>query len=171
LKRALLVIASVVVLLAVIVTVIAMGFFGGNTQPRYNVVEIYVLSWDINTTQPNDSIDVQFRISIDSDNDGAYDLVRTSELFRNTTVESAPFRVGDIVPTSMSGFQFKVEVFRSANGTFEPMNYDRSGTNPTCAGINDVTFSKVWKFDATDGTEKSALDCRISFVCYVDSKS
>ena len=149
----------------------ATGSLGGASNERYNVVEIYVLSWDLNTTNPSRAIDVQFRISVDSNGDGEYDHFRNSDVFRSSTLETAPFRLGDAILTSTDAFRFKVEVFQVMNGTLVPMHYLKSGTTPVNSGLNQEYFSKVWKYDATSGLETGALDCRISYVCYVESTS
>jgi hypothetical protein len=134
------------------------------------VVEICVLSWDLNTKSTGKAIDVQFRISIDSDHDGVYDVVRTSDVFHNTTVETVPFRVGAPIKTSVTEFTFKVEAFQVENGSLVPMNYLSSGSVQTNTGLNEVGFSQSWKYDAIGMGQQDNLACRISYVCYVDSR-
>jgi hypothetical protein len=170
LKRKVLLIMSVVVVLAVILAAAALGLLSGKGQTRYNVVEVYVLGWDNNSTGPNAGLDVQFRISIDSNNDGTFDFVRTSEVLRNTTVETVPFRTGDAIPVGTGSFQFKVEVLSIDNGSATLMNYTGSGAVPLETGVNDVTFSKSWNYDATNVPGKDPLSCRISYLCYVSAQ-
>jgi hypothetical protein len=169
LNRKLLVIAAVIVLFSATAAAVAIGYFAGTNKENFNVAEIYVLSWDMNTKSTTKAIDVQFRISVDSNGDGSYDFVRTSDLFRNTTVETVPFRMGYAIPTSVAEFQFKVEVFQVENGSQVPMNYLNSDTAPINSCLNEVGFSQSWKYDATTGMQKDNLACRISYVCYVDS--
>ena len=171
LNRKILVIAAIAVVVSLILAATALGYLGGTDKRDYNVVEIYVLSWDINTTHPNDVIDVEFRISVDSNNDSEFDLVRTSGIFRNTTVETAPFRVGNAIPTSVNGFHFKIEVLKLVNGDLVPMDYSGTGSVPICDGINDVTFARAWSYDGTGSQEGGAVTCRISFLCYIDANS
>jgi hypothetical protein len=171
LKRNTLIIFATVVLVVSLVMAATLGLFNGTKKDNYNVVEIYILNWDTNATGPSDNIDVQFRISIDSNDDGNYEVVRESNIFRDTSVEIVPFNLGDIIQTTQSKFQFKVEVLRVVNDSFVPMHYQKNGPTPVNSGINDVDSSDVWSFDATSIVGRDDLACRISYVYYVNHSS
>jgi hypothetical protein len=151
------------------VAIFATGSFSESKRARFNVVEIYILNWDTNVTGQGDEIDVQFRISIDSDGDGTFDIVRGSEVFRNTTVEIAPFRLGGAIPTTVGDFHFKVEALRVVDGSLVPMHFTNGGPTAVDTGINQRYSSEVWSYDATAGVGKDDLACRMSYVYYVNS--
>jgi hypothetical protein len=171
LNRKLLAIAAALILFSAIAVAVLTGSFSGGKKEDTNVAEIYLLSWDLNTKDAGKAIDVEFRISIDTDNDGVYDQVRTSEVFRNTSVETAPFRLGSAIPTSVGEFTFKVEALQVNNGSLMPMNYHASGSVPVNSGINEQGFSQSWKYDGTSLELNGSPTCRISYACYVDSRS
>jgi hypothetical protein len=171
LKRKMLVISAVVVLSILLMMAMALGFFGGAKKDTFNIVEIYVLNWDTNATGSVDNIDVLFRISIDSNDDGNFELVRESGIFHDTSVEIVPFKLGDAIKTSQGDFKFKVDVFRIVNNSNVPMRYLNNGPTPINSGTNEVDSSNVWSFDATMGVGNDDLACRISYVYYVDSSS
>lgn len=148
-----------------------MGYFSGVKRDSYNVVEIYIFNWDKNATVLDDNIDVQFRISIDSNDDGIYDIVGNSIVFQNTSVEIVPFKLGDVIQTTNSEFKFKVEVFRVVNGSVVSMHYQENGLTPVNSGLNKVDSSQVWTYDATSVIGKDDLACRISYVYYVTFSS
>jgi hypothetical protein len=169
LNRKKLIYIAIAVVCSSLVVASALGYIGGAKRDSYNVVEIYILNWDINATGPGNEIDVQFRISIDGD--GNYDLVGSSDVFHNTSVEIVPFRLGDTIQTTKGEFQFKIDVFRVVNGSLVPMRYLDIGPTPVSYGLNKVDSSNAWAYDATTGVEKDDMACRISYVYYVNSSS
>jgi hypothetical protein len=163
-------VAGVAVVVVVFMAFVVAPNLGSGQRTSFNVVEVYVSSWDLNKTVPTQGIDVEFIISIDFNGDGTFELSRPSPRFNDTTVELAPFKLGGPIASTITSFQFKVEVFRvAANGALEQqLYYTADATVPLNDGINHVDASKSWSFDATgiEGANDNA--CRISYWYYVN---
>ncbi|MFA5311898.1 MAG: hypothetical protein WC375_01110 [Methanomassiliicoccales archaeon] len=163
-----------VIVLIMVMSLIIVGFFAytyldQNDETQYNVVEVYILNWDVGAVEAQEGIDVQFRISIDMDGDGEFELVRSSQILNDTTIETVPFRLGATIPTTESSFFFKVEVLKIVNDIQTPMYYTDDATVPINKGYNNEEQPLAWTFDATDGSDPLGSSCRISYVYYINA--
>ena len=163
-KRINLAIVSILLISIVAIGLLGFTYLGNDDDIKYNAVEIYVLSWDLNTTGPGSEIDVQFQISIDSDGDGTYEKVAKSQIFTDTTIETVPFRFGTTIPTTASSFFFKVDVFALVDGAQSLMIYTESDSSPINRGYNNLESVFSWSYDATAGGRTNDLACRISYI-------
>lgn len=161
------VIAAVLVIAMVIAGTLGFTYLGKEETTKYYAVEIYVLNWDLNTTELEQGVDVRFQISIDSDGDGDFDAVGQSQVFTNTTVEIAPFRYGTTIPTSVATFNFKVDVYKIVGTASSPMIYADAGPSPINQGSNLLNSTLAWSYDATAGSSDD-LACRLSYFYFVN---
>ncbi|HSA35761.1 MAG TPA: hypothetical protein P5202_04260 [Methanomassiliicoccales archaeon] len=166
-KKLTIIIASVLVIAMVIAGALGFYYLERDDGTEYYAVEIYVLNWDMNATGPEPGIDVVFQISIDSDDDGDFDAVGKSRIFNATTVEVAPFRFGTTIPTSVTSFSFKIEVFKVVGSASSPLAYTDTGTSPLNRGYNEINSTLAWTYDGTtDGSNE--LACRLSYFYFVN---
>jgi hypothetical protein len=164
LKTGLLIVTPILVIVVVVLAVMA-GGWTNSPEPTYNLAQIYVTNWDTNSSE-GDVFDVQFRISIDTNNDGVFEYVKTSPLMSNTNYEMSPFRTGGLLSTDVSTFQFKVEVFRVVDGVQVPQYYTDDATVPLNTGINNMEASDIWSFDATVAHPMDPNFCRFGYSYY-----
>lgn len=159
-RRKVLVLVLAALLLSLAIAVLLLPPAAQQRQ-RYNAVDVYVLGWDLNTTDVARAVDVRFVISIDTDGDGAFDLVRSSAVLNSTIVESAPFRSGAAMPVEAREFYFQVRAERVlADGT-AALLYTSDGTVPLNKGYNDPALPLAWSFDGTALGQENG--CRISY--------
>ncbi len=135
----------------------------GNQGGSMNAVQVYILNWDLNNTDPNAAVDVVFKISMDLDGNGQFEVEKRSEVLANTTVEPAPFKLGGPLPATATHFAFKVEVFRLINNQYYQLYYTANRTVPVLPGLNEVGASQAWMYDSTNAPGHTSDDCRISF--------
>jgi len=162
--------AGVALIVVAFIAFVVAPNLGGGQQTSFNVVEIYISSWDLNKTVETQGIDVKFKISIDFDGDGIFEFPKLSSRFNDTTVELAPFKLGGPIASAITAFKFKVEVFKvGINETLgEQLYYTADGTTPVNDGINQAEALHSWSYDATgiEGANDNA--CRISYWYYVN---
>ncbi|MHC1708865.1 MAG: hypothetical protein AB9819_00420 [Methanomassiliicoccales archaeon] len=169
-KRRNMVIATVLVIAMVIAGTLGYSYLNKDDETNYYAVEIYVLNWDLNATGLEQGIDVWFQISIDSDDDGDFDAIGNSQIFTNTTVEVAPFRYGTTIPTSVTSFSFKIDVFKAVGSVSTPLAYTGTGSSPLNQGDNELNSTRAWSYDGTiDGLNE--LGCRLSYFYFVNDVS
>jgi len=140
------------------------GVLSNGQQGDINAVQVYITSWDTNGTTP---VDVVFKISIDLNGDGSYDFPKESAVFGNTTIESAPFKLGGPLPAGSMHFSFEVEAFRIVDNIWLPMHYTANQTTPQVWGDNQVGAGQTWSYDATNAYPEDLNFCRISFLYFV----
>jgi hypothetical protein len=157
------VIAVVVIILAGAYT--AMTVLGNNQKTEYLVAQVYIGSWNSNLSKMV-PIDVQFKISLDLNNDGVYELQQTSQVWNDTYLQQTPFRLGGPVASNVGNFNFKVEAFKVVNGIQIPLNYTSDGTVPVNHGSSSDSSSNSWSFDETQ-LSNDDLACSIDYIYYV----
>jgi hypothetical protein len=141
--------------------------FGKQQAPVNNVAQVYITTWNIEPIG-DQGIDVQFQLSLDLNGDGTFEVVRSSEVFANTYVELAPFKLGGPIPASISKFSFKVEVFRVVDGVRSPLSYSNDGMIPVNDGINQEDSSNAWSFENLGSSGTSMAVCNITYSYYVN---
>jgi hypothetical protein len=138
----------------------------GNKQKGENLVaQVYISSWNSNTTSMN-PMDVQFKISLDLNNDGTYELQQSSDVWNNTYLQMAPYRLGGPVVSNQGHFNFKVEAFKVDNGTLTPLHYTSDATIPMNLGSTIEGSSKSWTYDQAQAGNDD-LACGIEYWYYV----
>jgi hypothetical protein len=157
------VIAIVVVVLAG--AYVAMTVMANNQKTEYLVAQVYVSSWNSNISKMT-PMDVQFKISLDLNNDGVYEVQQSSEVWNDTYLQQAPYRLGGPVASNLGHFNFKVEAFKVVNGIQTPLNYTSDGTIPVNQGSSAEGSSKSWSFDQTL-VSNDDLACSIDYMYYV----
>jgi hypothetical protein len=153
------------VIAIVVVGAYAVTIFGNKEKTEYLVAQVYISSWNTNTTTMT-PIDVQFKISLDMNNDGVFEVNQSSEVWNNTYIQQAPFRLGGPVASNLGNFNFKVEAFKVINGTQIPMNYTADGSIPVNQGNSAESSQNSWQFDATSQSHDD-LACAIEYWYYV----
>ncbi len=141
---------------------------GSSPQNSYNVVEVYIGTWDLNKSIETPGINVVFQISIDFNNDGIFDLNPHSEVFNSTTVEVAPFKIGGPIISTISTFTFKVDVFKVVGNSWVPMYYTADATTPLNHGVNQVEATGSWSWDATGLEGANEFACKISYLYFIN---
>jgi hypothetical protein len=167
-RRTMLVAGIVIVVLVLAGAFAAISVFGNSNQkPEYLVAQVYIASWNSNTSVL-DPMDVQFKISLDLNNDGIYEVQQSSQIWnvRNTSIQQAPFHLGGPVASNLGHFNFKVEVFKILNGTQIPMIYTADGSIPVNQAASADSSQNSWSYDATM-TSSDPLACGISYMYYV----
>ena len=161
---------AVIVAALVLCTAAAALMYPSLAKPppqKNNLADVYILSWDLNTTDQYRGIGVQFVISIDTDGDGTYDVVRTSLVMNDTIGEIAPFHLGAVIPQEQRAFSFQVKVLRVDGGADVVMRYTADGTNPALRGDNVIGSTSSWTYDATGGDNSDGKACRVSIAYLV----
>jgi len=161
---------AVIVVALVLCTAFAAFMYPSLSRPpqaKNDLVDVYVMSWDLNSTDPYRGIDVQFVISIDTDADGIFDVVRTSTQVNDTIGEIAPFHLGAIVEQDVQKVSFQVKVIRVDGGASLTMRYTHDGTQPIMKADNKIGGTGSWTYDATDGDNADGMACRISLAYLV----
>jgi hypothetical protein len=167
-RRTMLVAGIVIVAVVLAGAFAAISVFGNNNQkPEYLVAQVYIASWNGNSSVM-DPVDLQFKISLDLNNDGVYEVQQSSPIWniRNTSIQQAPFHLGGPVASNLGNFNFKVEVFKMVNGTQIPMNYTTDGSIPVNQAASADNSQNSWSYDATT-TGNDPLACGISYMYYV----
>jgi hypothetical protein len=90
-NKALLVGVDAVVVVVAVVAVAISAFGNSKNVMDYNVAQVYINSWYVDT---NESLSVQFKIYLDLNNDGVFEVERTSEVMNDSAVLVAPFKLG-----------------------------------------------------------------------------
>ena len=169
-NKKLLAVAGVAVVVIAFVAFAVAPNLGPSQHTSFNVVEVYINSWDLNKSVPTQGMDVKFKISIDFNGDGTYDMEKMSSKFNDTTVELVPFKLGGPIASTISTFKFKVEVFKlTANDAIEgQMYYTPDHTTPINSGVNQVDAQGAWSYDATGIEGANDYACKVSYVYYVN---
>jgi hypothetical protein len=141
---------------------------GGGTHTSFNVVEVYIGTWDLNKSIATPGIDVMFQISIDFNNDGVYEMSPHSDAFNSTTVLVAPFKIGGPIDSSIGTFTFKVDVFKLVDNSWMPMYYTADATTPLNHGVNQVEATGSWSWDATGLEGANEFACKITYLYYIN---
>lgn len=165
-RRSTLLIAGIVV--AVIVLAggyAAISFLGNNQKTETLVAQVYISNWNSNTSKM-DQMDVQFKISLDLNNDGTYEVQQFSQVWNDTYLQQAPFKLGGPVTSNLGQFTFKVEAFKIVDGTQVPLRYTPDGTNPVNQGSSIEGSANSWTFDQTKAGDDD-LACAIDYWYYV----
>jgi hypothetical protein len=166
-RRRTIVVAAIMVAAIVIVGAYAAAVaFGGNQKTEYLVAQVYITSWNSNITMMN-LVDVQFKISLDLNNDNTFELQQYSDVLNNTYLETAPFKLGGPVTSSVGHFNFKVEVFKVVNGIQIPMNYTQDGKVPVNSVSATESSEDSWSYDATALRSFDDYSCGISYMYFV----
>ncbi len=164
-RRGTIVIAVIAVAAIMIGSYAAITVFGNNEKTEYLVAQVYIGSWNSDISTMN-QMDVQFKISLDLNNDGVYEVQQTSDVMNDTYIESAPYRLGGPVASNLGSFNFKVEVFKVVDGVQIPMNYTEDGSIPVNQGSSTESSQNSWSYDATVmGNDERA--CSITYWYYV----
>jgi hypothetical protein len=139
--------------------------YGNNQKGEYLVAQVYITSWNSNISMMN-AMDVQFKISLDLNNDGTYEVQQYSDIWNNTYIQQTPFRLGGPVVSNQGQFNFKIEAFEVANGMLIPLNYTADGSIPVNHGSAAENSQDSWHFDATTiGHDDFA--CAIDYMYFV----
>jgi hypothetical protein len=167
-RRTMLVAGIVIVVIVLAGAFAAISAFGNNNQkPEFLVAQVYINSWNRNANL-TDPMDVQFKISLDLNNDGVYEVQQSSQIWniQNTSIQQAPFHLGGPVASNLGHFNFKVEVFKIVNGAQIPMNYTADGSIPVNQAASTDNSQDSWNYDLTI-TSNDPLACGISYLYYV----
>ncbi|OPY33710.1 MAG: hypothetical protein A4E32_00637 [Methanomassiliicoccales archaeon PtaU1.Bin124] len=160
------VVAVVALVLCIAIAAFVYPYLTKEPERRSTLVDVYILSWDLNTTDVSNGIDVKFIISIDTDGDMAFDVVRESGRMNGTIGEIAPFHLGAIISQEQQKFYFRVTAVEIIDEAARTMRYTADGTIPTLNGDNVIGGTGSWAYDATD-YNSDGLACRISFAYIV----
>jgi hypothetical protein len=159
---------AAVILVAAIVVVgayAAVSVFGTKEKTEYLVAQVYIASWNNNISMSN-PIDVQFKISLDLNNDGTYEVQQSSDVWNHTYLQMAPFKLGGPVASDLGQFKFKIEVFQVNDGILTPMNYTDDGSVPVNVAQSGEGSADSWLYDATT-TSSDNLACSLGYYYYV----
>jgi hypothetical protein len=163
-KRGKLLTIVAAVIIIIIVIAAAYTVLGQKKSTTYNVVQVYVTSWnlDINDTTP---VDVRFRILLDLDGNGVFEVNKTSETFTGVTFQIAPFNLGGPINSAVQKFYFLVEVEKATGASWVNMRYQNNDTTPINEGKNEVDVEGSWSYESTMGDP--GMDCAITYAYYV----
>jgi hypothetical protein len=126
---------------------------------------VYVTSWNSNTTTMN-LMDVQFKISMDLNNDGVYEVQQSSAVLNQTYIEVGVFHLGGPIASDADHFRFKIEAFKIDNGTSIPLIYTADGSIPVNQGSSEEGALNSWSYDATLNSS-SDLACNINYMYFI----
>jgi hypothetical protein len=155
---------TIVIVLVIIIVLTAMTVFGSKKAATYNVAQVYITSWNLDANDTS-LVDVQFKIYLDLDDDGVFEVNKSSEMFNSTSFELAPFHLGGPIDTQIDKFNFKIEVIINVAGASQMMRYTNDGTNPVNEGRNELDISDSWSYESTVG--EAGVDCAISYAYYI----
>jgi hypothetical protein len=165
-RRSTMLVAGIVIAVIVIAgAYAAVSVLGNKQKPESLVAQVYISSWNSNTTRMN-QMDVQFKISLDLNNDGTYEVQQSSEVWNNTYIQQVPFKLGGPVTSNQGDFNFKIEAFKVANGTQIPLKYTSDASIPVNQGSSEEGSYKSWHFEQIDAGDDD-LACGIDYWYYV----
>lgn len=165
-RRITMLIAGIVIAVIVIAGAYAAVSVLGNKQKAESLVaQVYIGSWNSNLSKMN-QMDVQFKISLDLNNDGTFEVQQSSEVWNDTYIQQVPFKLGGPVISNQGNFNFKIEAFKVVNGTQTPLKYTSDAKIPVNQGSSLEGSSKSWHFDQVDAGDDD-LTCGIDYWYYV----
>jgi hypothetical protein len=94
-------------------------------------------------TYTNNTYNVTFRVSFDTNNDGTYEEIYTSGTYINASSLALPFEAQAMVHNSTPSITFKVEVFESSNITTQLV----SGSGPLHTVENSLNSTGAWAYN------------------------
>jgi hypothetical protein len=164
-RRSTMLVAVIVIAVVVLAgAYAAMSVLGSKQKVEYLVSQVYISSWNSNITKMN-QMDVQFKISLDLDNDGTYEVQQSSEVWNDTYIQQAPFKLGGPVASNLGHFNFKIEAFKVVNGTQTPLRYTPDGTIPVNQGSSMEGSSHSWHYEQAQAGDDD-LACGIDYWYY-----
>jgi len=164
LRRGKLIVLAVTVVAVIVIVAAAYSVLGQKKVATYNVAQVYITSWNLDMNDTT-TVDVRFKISLDLDGDGAFEVNKTSDTFPGVTFEIAPFTLGGPISSDVQKFHFKVEVQKASGGSWVNMRYMEDGSIPINEGKNEVDVEGSWSYESSLGG--AGIDCAISYAYYV----